>query len=60
MELNPTEGVYDVQEVFNETGYLGPECHRLVWQLKELHEQNLRKIDHELGTEGIEVRIGIT
>ena len=60
MALNPRKGEYDAETVATETGYDGPECRRLVKQLKELHQENLRKIDHELGSDGTEVKIGVT
>ena len=58
--LNPRKGEYDAETVATETGYNGPECHLLVKQLKELHQENLRKIDDELGSDGTEVKIGVS
>jgi hypothetical protein len=42
------------------TGYDGAECRRLAKQLKELHEDNLRRIDDELGRDGTEVNMAVT
>jgi len=60
VDLTPRKGEYDSETVGTEIGYDGPECHRLVKQLKDLHQKNLRKIDHELGSDGTEVEIGVT
>jgi hypothetical protein len=42
------------------TGCEGNECLKLVKQLKELHEDNLRRIDDELGRDGTEVKMTVT
>jgi hypothetical protein len=42
------------------TGCEGRECLRIHKQLRELHEENLRRIDDELGRDGTEVKIGVT
>jgi hypothetical protein len=60
MALNPRKDEYDAETVATETGYDGPEWHRLVKQLKELYQENLRKIDYELGSDGTEVKIGVS
>jgi hypothetical protein len=38
------------------TGCKGCECLSLLKQLRELHEDNLRRIDDELGGDGMEVK----
>jgi len=60
MSVNTTGSEFDVQAVETETGCEGSECLRLVKQLKEMHEDNLRRIDDELGRDGTEVKIGVT
>jgi hypothetical protein len=60
MSLKTTGSEFDVQAVETETGCEGSECLRLVKQLKKVHEDNLRRIDDQLGINGTEVKIGVT
>jgi len=59
MSLNTTRSEFDIQAVETETGCEGSECLRLVKQLKEMHEDNLRSIDDGLGRGGTEVKTGV-
>jgi hypothetical protein len=60
MSLNVKGREFDFHKYETGTGYEGSECHRLVKQLKELHEDNLRRIDDELGRDGAEVNMAVT
>jgi hypothetical protein len=60
MSLNTKGREFDDQKFESGTGCEGTACLKLVNELKELHENNLRRIDDELGRDGTEVKMAVT
>jgi hypothetical protein len=60
MSVNTEGDECDNQAVETGTRCEGSECLRILQQLRELHEDNLRRIDDELGRDGTEVKMGVT
>jgi hypothetical protein len=60
MSLNTKESEFDVQAVDESGACEESESRRLYKQLKEIYEDTIRKIDDELGSDGTEVKIGVT
>jgi hypothetical protein len=61
MSVNTKGNERDNQAV-EETGRgcEGSECLQILKELRELHQDNLRRIDDELGRDGTEVKIGVS
>jgi hypothetical protein len=60
MSLNTKGREFDVQADETGTGCEGSECLELAELLKKLHQDNLRRIDDEMGRNGTEVKMGVT
>jgi hypothetical protein len=60
MSVNTDGNECDNQAAETGTSSEGSECLRILQQLRELHEDNLRSIDDEFGRDGTEVKMGVT
>jgi len=60
MSFSPEGSEFDVQAVDESGTCEESEIRRLCKQLKEVYEDTIRKIDDELGSDGTEVKIGVT
>jgi hypothetical protein len=60
MSVNTKGSGIDVQAVETDTGCEGSECLRIINKLREFYEDTFRKIDEEIGSDGTEVKMGLT
>jgi hypothetical protein len=60
MSLSSKGLEFDVEAFDNAPGCEGTECLTLFEQLKENYDDTIRKIDVELGSDGTEVKMGVT
>jgi len=60
MSLNTKGSEFDAQTVETETSCEGSECLGIIKKIKEFYDDAFRKIDDELGSDGAEVKMGLT